>query len=170
MMLGELSRCKFYICSTISIPLVNAAVKHSASQKTRSSNKDSTPLGSVPPPPTPLKAKGKEDKGKEVKGKEDSKQIPVVFMKLLASEEGHKFIRPQTDKRDRCTGSSSHTLSSVKKREKAKKSVKFYDQNTSVIYGCYVMVDDISYGDWLIQQGSAKPISTPTENDTENPN
>ena len=31
MMLGELSRCKFYICSTISIPLVNAAVKHSAS-------------------------------------------------------------------------------------------------------------------------------------------
>ena len=32
---------------TISIPSVNAAVKVSASQNTRFSNKDSTPLGSV---------------------------------------------------------------------------------------------------------------------------
>ena len=61
MMFGELSRCKFYICSTISIPSVNAAVKCSASQNTRSSDKDSIPLGSVPSPSKPPNAKGKED-------------------------------------------------------------------------------------------------------------
>ena len=84
-------------------------------------------------------------------------------MKLLTSEQGHKFIRPQTDKRDRYTGSLSHTLSSSKKKQK--KTVEFYNQNTSVIYDCDVMVDDTSYGDWLIQQGITKPRSTPKEND-----
>ena len=43
--------------------------------------------------------------------------------------------------------------------------MEFYNQNTSVIYDCDVMVHDTSYGDWLIQQGIAKPISTPKEND-----
>ena len=71
MMLGELSRCKFYICSTISIPLVNAAVKCSASWNTRSSNEDSTPLGSIPPPPKPLKEKGEEDNVKKIQNKHE---------------------------------------------------------------------------------------------------
>ena len=31
------------------------------------------------------------------------------------------------------------------------------NQNTSVIYDSDVMVDDTSYGDWLIQQGIAIP-------------
>ena len=31
------------------------------------------------------------------------------------------------------------------------------------------MVDGTSYGDWLIQQGIAAPISTPKENDVEKP-
>ena len=161
---SELSRCTFYICGTISIPLVNGTVKHSASQNTRSSNKDSAPLGSVSPPPTPMKTKGKEDKGKE-----DSKQTPVVFMKLLNSEQECKFIRPQAAKRDRHEGSSSNTLFSSKKGEQAEKPVEFDHQNTSVIYDCDVMVDDTSYWDWLIKQGITKPISTPKENDvTEN--
>ena len=153
MMHGELSRCKFYICSTISNPLMNAAVKHSGYQNTRSSNKDSTPLRSAPPSPTPLKAKGKED----------SKQTPVVFMQLLTSEQEHKFIRSQTSKRDSCKGSSSHTLSSSKKGEKAEKPVEFDNQNTSVIYDCDVMVDDTNCGDWLIQQGITEPIWNPKE-------
>ena len=43
--------------------------------------------------------------------------------------------------------------------------MEFDNQNTSVTYDCDVMVDDTSYGDWLIQQGIAKPISPPKEND-----
>ena len=90
--------------------MVNAAVKHSASQNSRYSVKDSTPLGSVPPPPKPLKAKGKED----------LKQTPVVFMTPLISEQEFKFIRLQTVKRDRCKGASCCTLSSLKKGESRK--------------------------------------------------
>ena len=67
------------------------------------------------------------------KVKKTSKQTPVVFMTPLTSEQECKFIRPQTARRDRCKGSSSHTLSSLKKGEKAEKPVEFDNQNT-----CYI--------------------------------
>ena len=86
-------------------------------------------------------------------------------MKPLTSEQEHKFIRPQTAKMDRHKGSTSHTLSSPKKEEKAEKPVEFDNQNTSVIYDCDLMVDDTIYWDWLILQGITKPISTPREYD-----
>ena len=58
----------------------------------------------------------------KAKGKEDLKQTPVVLMTPLTSEQECKFIGPQTGKRDRYKGSSSHTLSSLKKGEKSRKS------------------------------------------------
>ena len=68
-------------------------------------------------------------------------------MTPLTSEQKSIFIRPQTAiKRDRHKGSASHTLSSLKKGEKAEKPVEFDNQNTSVIYDCDGKVDDTSYG------------------------
>ena len=43
--------------------------------------------------------------------------------------------------------------------------MEFGNKNTYVIYDCDAMVYGTSYGDWLIQHGIAKPVSTPKEND-----